>query len=94
MVKESTLAKLEENGKFDREVALLRHLQNRGFEIRILSYSGKQVLDFASRFKGMGILCNRANLSLQTYIRQMHQAHMPLLRPNPPYDLTAPTSRD
>ena len=78
---ESTLAKLDEIGIFDREMALLRHLQKRGFKIRILSYGGKEELDFASRIQGMGILCNRANLPRQTYIRRIHQLHMlPLLK--------------
>ena len=78
---ESTLVKLDEIGILDREMALLRQLQNRGFKIRILSYGGKEELDFASRIKGMGILCNQANLPQQTYIRRIHQVHMlPLLR--------------
>ena len=78
---ESTLAKLDEVGMFDREMALLRLLQARGVKIRILSYGGKEELDYANRIEGMGILCNRANLPQQTYIRRIHQLHaLPLLR--------------
>jgi len=78
---ESTLAKLDEIGMFDREMALLRRLQDRGVKIRILSYGGKEELDYADRIAGMGILCNRANLPQQTYIRRIHQLHaLPLLR--------------
>ena len=78
---ESTLAKMDEVGSFDREMALLRRLQNGGVKIRILSYGGKEELDYTNRIKGMGILCNRANLPQQTYIRRIHQLHMlPLLK--------------
>lgn len=78
---ESTLAKLDEIGMFDREMALLRRLQDRGVNIRILTYGGKEELDYANRIEGMGILCNRANLPQRTYIRRIHQLHaLPLLR--------------
>lgn len=78
---ESTLAKMDEIGTFDREMALLRRLQDSGVKIRILSYGGKEEHDYANRIKGMGILCNRANLPQQTYIRRIHQLHMlPLLK--------------
>lgn len=78
---ESTLARMDEMGTFDREMALLRRLQDSGVKIRILSYGGKEELDYANRTNGMGILCNRANLPQQTYIRRIHQLHMlPLLK--------------
>ncbi len=78
---DSTLAKLDELGMFDREMALLRRLQDKGVKIRILSYGGKEELDYANRIEGMGILCNRANLPQRTYIRRIHQLHaLPLLR--------------
>ena len=77
---ELTLAKMDEIGIFDREMALLRRLQEGGVKISILSYGGKEELDYANRIKGIGILCNRANLPQQTYIRRIHQLHMvPLL---------------
>ena len=66
---------------FDREMALFRLFQARGVEISLLSYGGREELDFASRIPGMEILCNRASLPRQTYIRRIHQAHvLPLLR--------------
>ena len=78
---DATLAKLDEGGMFDREMALFRRLQDRGVKIRILSYGGREELNYANRLAGMGILCNRANLPLQTYIRRIHQLHaLPLLR--------------
>lgn len=78
---ETTLVKMDEIGMFNREMALLRRLQDRGVKIRILSYGGKEELDYANRIKGMGILCNRANLPQRTYIRRIHQLHaLPLLR--------------
>ena len=78
---DATLAKMDEIGMFDREMALFRRLQDRGVNIRILSYGGREELDYASRIAGMGILCNRVNLPRQTYIRRIHQLHMlPLLK--------------
>ncbi len=78
---DATLEKMDELGMFDREMALYRRLQDRGVKIRILSYGGQEELDYADRIKGMGILCNRANLPLRTYIRRIHQLHaLPLLR--------------
>ena len=78
---DATLAKLDEIGIFDREMAFFRLLQESGVNIQILSYGGKEELDYASRTSGMKILCNRAALPQQTYIRRIHQLHMlPLLR--------------
>ena len=78
---DATLVKMDELGMFDREMELYRRLQDRGVKIRILSYGGKEELDYANRIPGIGILCNRANLPRQTYIRRIHQLHaLPLLR--------------
>ncbi len=77
----ATLARLDEGGMFDREFALFRLLQDWGVNIQILSYGGREELDFAGRIKDMRILCNWANLPAPTYARRAHQVHMlPLLR--------------
>lgn len=58
-------------GMFDREVALYRTLRPSLAGVTFVTYGGADDLDYAGRLDGIRIVCNRHDLSLEWYLRQV-----------------------
>lgn len=80
MTRDLTLRAWDEIGIFDREMSLYRRLQEKGVEIGIVTYGGKQEQEYASRLPDMRILCNRFGLPGRFYKRLLPWLHFPWLR--------------
>lgn len=61
----------DEVGMFAREVALYQRLQWREVEPSFVTYGNGNDLQFANRLPGIEIICNRLNLPLEWYQRQL-----------------------
>ncbi|MEO1590771.1 MAG: glycosyltransferase family 4 protein [Cyanobacteria bacterium J06632_22] len=57
----------DDQGMFNREVALYQRLQEQGVDITFVTYGGSGDLAFASRLPGIQILCNVWNLPSRLY---------------------------
>jgi glycosyltransferase involved in cell wall biosynthesis len=64
-----------EQGIFDRELAIYRKLQDKGVEINLVSYGGRDEYDFSSQIPDMRILCNWIGWSEKRYTHRLHQLH-------------------
>lgn len=64
----------------EREVALYKRLQTRGFKISFVTYGGEGELAFADRLEGIGILCNRDGLPMDQYAEEIPDVHAKTLR--------------
>ncbi len=69
----------EESGVFDRQVALYRHLQEAGVQIRIVSFGGREEYEYKPLLPGMKILCNWIGLPDGLYRQRIHQVLAPQL---------------
>lgn len=69
----------DETGTFEREVALYRRLQARGFRITFITYGDARDRDYAVRIPGITIRCNRWGLSPARYRRWLPLLHAPAL---------------
>lgn len=65
----------DEQGIFERELAIYRKLQDQGVDIQIVSYGGQDELDFASQIPNIRILCNWIGWSEKRYAQRLHQLH-------------------
>lgn len=65
----------DEQGTFDRELAIYRKLQDKGVAINIVSYGGRDEYDFSSKIPDMRILCNWVGWSEKRYTHRLHQLH-------------------
>jgi glycosyltransferase involved in cell wall biosynthesis len=72
----------DEMGIFEREVALYRHLNERGVQVSFITYGDGSDLSYADHLPGIRILCNRWRLPERWYIRLVSWLH-PLLWPGP-----------
>lgn len=78
---ETTLEAWERTGILDRELRPYLRLQDRNVKVSLVTYGGREELQYASRAPGLTILCNRWGLPAKTYLRRVHQAHaLALLR--------------
>ncbi|WP_119065818.1 glycosyltransferase family 4 protein [Aggregatilinea lenta] len=69
----------DETGTFEREVALYRRLQARGYKITFITYGDASDRDYAPRIPGITIRCNRWGLPLDRYRRLLPLLHAPAL---------------
>jgi glycosyltransferase involved in cell wall biosynthesis len=67
-------------GTLDREVAVYKRLQEKGFDVEFLTYGGSGELDFADRLNGIGILCNEGDLPFEMYEESVLEIHAERLR--------------
>ncbi|MHA1938299.1 MAG: glycosyltransferase family 4 protein [Candidatus Thorarchaeota archaeon] len=67
-------------GMLDREVALYLQLRERGVKIGFVTYGNAGDLQYAHRFRGITILCNRWNLPPRLYERLLPLLHASWLR--------------
>ena len=58
-------------GMLDRELALYRAMQQRGAQVRLVSYGRKDESRFHKHLMGMELIFNRWNLPLDWYIRSL-----------------------
>lgn len=65
----------DEQGTFDRELAIYRKLEDKGIGINIVTYGGRSEYDFATRIPAMRILCNWIGWSEKRYTQRLHQLH-------------------
>ena len=72
---ENTLQKWDARGSFVRELKQYRHFQEQGVNVSLVSFGGREELDYASQAPGIRILCNRFGLPLATYVGRIHQIH-------------------
>lgn len=63
-----SLSTWDHKGIFEREVALYRYLQNRGFQVIFITYGGQNEITYEKRLNGIRILCNRWGLPRSWYI--------------------------
>ena len=70
-----SLRQWERAGLLQVQSTLLREFQDRGMEITIVSFGGREELAFSERLGGMRILCNWMGLPDATYARRLHQIH-------------------
>ena len=78
---ETTLATWDRTGVLDRELKPYLRLQEKNVRISLVTYGGREDLQYAKRMPGIKILCNRFGLPAKTYLRRVHQAHaLSLLR--------------
>lgn len=69
----------EQQGMFDREVALYRRLQARGVHVSFVTYGHAEDLRFRERLPGIDILCNRFGWSPPVYWRWLKALYAPTL---------------
>ena len=68
-------------GQLGRELKFLEALRDLGLRINLLSFAGRNELEFAPRSPNIHVLGNRFDLPLRSYLRRLHQLHaLPLLR--------------
>ena len=78
---ETTLGTWYRAGVLDRELKPYLRLQARNVRISLVTYGGREELQYSTRMPGIKILCNRFGLPAKTYLRRVHQAHgLDLLR--------------
>ncbi len=65
----------DEQGTFDRELAIYRKLRDKGVAINIVSYGGREEYEFASKIPDMRILCNWVGWTEKRYTQRLHQLH-------------------
>lgn len=81
MDNDASLVQMDKTGTLEREMAVYRGLQDYGVETSVVTYGGRDELDFAGRMPGINILCNALGLRDRTYKRRIHQVHArPLLQ--------------
>ena len=64
-----------EQGTLDRELVIYRKLQDMGVHISIVSYGGRDELEFCSQVPDIRILCNWIGWSDKRYTHRLHQLH-------------------
>lgn len=69
----------DEQGLFDREVALYQRLQQQGIQVSFVTYGDKNDLKYAERLPGIKVLCNRWRLPHGQYARWLFMLHAPWL---------------
>lgn len=78
---ETTLRSWDEAGLLQRELKPYYRLQSRDVNVSLVTYGGRDELQYSNRMPGIKILCNRFGLPSKTYLRRVHQAHgLALLR--------------
>lgn len=70
-----SLANWDQNGNFDREVALYLEMVKRGIEVGFITYGKRADLAYARRLPGIRILCNQWNLPRRIYRRMIPILH-------------------
>ena len=77
----SSLEQFEAKGMLGREYQYLNALCDLGMRINILSYGGRDELDYAPASPDIKVLCNRFGIPERSYWSRVHQIHaLPLLR--------------
>ncbi len=78
---ETTLGTWDRAGVLDRELKPYLRLQDRNVKISLVTYGGREELQYSKRMPGIKILPNRFGLPANTYLRRVHQVHgLELLR--------------
>lgn len=75
----NSLKTWDEVGMFDREVALYKRLQEKGYTISFVTYGGPSELHYKDRIPGINILCNKWHLPTFLYQRLIPYLHGSLL---------------
>ena len=70
----------DNDGIFDREVAIYQMLQNKGINISFVTYGSSSDFDYMDRIPGINILCNRWKLPKFFYEFFLHRLHTSALR--------------
>lgn len=72
---ETTLGAWDKTGVLDRELKPYLRLRARNVRISLVTYGGREELQYSARMPGIKILCNRFGLPKRTYLRRVHQVH-------------------
>jgi len=75
----NSLKTWDDVGMFDREVALYKRLQEKGYTISFVTYGGPSELHYQDRIPGINILCNKWHLPTFLYQRLIPYLHAPVL---------------
>ena len=70
-----SLQRWDRDGLFNLQLSLVRAFQNRGMQISLVSFGGRDEYEYLPRLSGMKILCNWTGLPMKTYARRLHQVH-------------------
>ncbi len=72
---ETTLGTWERAGVLDRELKPYLRLRARNVNVSLVTYGGREELQYSARMPGIKILCNQFGLPAKTYLRRVHQVH-------------------
>ena len=75
----STLKQMDAHYTLKREFAYLQALCDLGARINLLSFGGREELDYAPTSQDIRVLCNSWGLPERRYARRVHQIHAPHL---------------